>query len=392
MLIALSLIPNVHATVTRVVPYMDDNKPANEATLVVILECSSLPLVPKAKYDEIMLPGFAREADALQAALIKRHIGDQVVRVTNPTQTELDELLPTLSAPNNGIWETGMLFVAAPGFGAEFGLETLMCPAFNPVDTATPDATVPFEGTLLNIAGLKQMMFEVSNETIVFLDDSPDMSIIIDFPPGVLAKGLSADNWSDQSSLAISAAGPNKNAEPGLLLALANVLNATPNRDLTVAELRALLSQETLKIDKSASIIAYSNATGGFKDGGRVVFPAYTQAIAAKPQENKAPKKQTGAVTPIVSFSAAGACAIAGGILGYQANQMYQTALTEPEKYEGQSYDDVVAQYDGYRYGAIALGGCTAIGAGLGVTVLLTSESRLSFGASPLGLHLTGSW
>lgn len=388
MLIALSLISTAHATVTYVVPYADDNKPADKATLAVILDCDSLPLVPKAKYDEIILPGFALEADALQAALVKRHVGDQVIRITSPSQIELDELLPTLFAPNNGMWKTGMLFVAAPGFGAEFGLETVMCPTFDPADTSTPDGTVPFEGTLLNISGLKQTMFDASSETVAFLDDSPDMSAIVKLPPGVLAKGLSADNWSDESSLAISAAGPNKNAAPGLLLALANVLNATPTRDLTVAELRALLSQETLKIDKSASIIAYSNATGAFRDATRVVFPANAPA----PIMTAKPAKKRSAVTPIVSFSTAGACAIAGGFLGLQANRMYQTALEEPEQYVGMNYDDLVAQYDGYKYGAIALGGCTAVGAGLGITVLLTNDTSFSLGASPLGLNLSGTW
>lgn len=366
MFTALFLTATAYATVTDVVLYNSDAKPASEATLVVILECSALPHAPKSVYGDT-LSAFAAEADALQSVLVARKIGDKVVRITNPTQAELDAAIPTLRAPNNGLWGTAILAIAAPGFGAEFGLESLMCSDFDVTSTATPDGNVPFEGTLVAIDELRAALFDASQTSIALLDTSPNMTALIDFPVGIAAKGISADNWSDENGLVISAAGPNKNAKPGLLKAVATTLEGSALRDLTSVEFRSLVRQEAFTTD--SSIMAYDNATGVFTDSKRVLFRANAVAPIVKTTAPPIATKKSN-IPPIASFATAGACLIGSGVLAAEAVNMHDTMTSRPEEFEGENFTELSLTYDGYRYGAIALGACSIAGTGLGITFL----------------------
>lgn len=362
MFTALFLTNVALATVTDVVAYNSDDVPAADATLVVILECSSMPHAPKSAYGNV-LSAFAAEADAFQGALVQRRIGNKVIRITNPTQAELDAVIPSLRAPNNGIWGTAILAIAAPGFGAEFGLESFMCVDFDVASTATPDGNVPFEGTLVSVTALRGALFDMSATSFALLDTSPNMTALVDFPVGITAKGISADNWSDEHGFAISAAGPNKNAKPGLLTAVATVLRENANRDLTTLEFRSLVHQAAFTVD--SSIMAYENVTGSFTDPKRVLFRASTTVPTGKVTT---PKKN--AIAPIAAFATAGACLIGSAVLTAEATSMFDAMSTAPETYDGENYTELSRAYDGYRYGAVALGACTLAGSSLGITFL----------------------
>lgn len=362
MFTALFLATAAHADVTDVIAFNNDATPSADATLVVLLECSSLPHAPKSVYGTT-LSTFADEIGSLQAVLVDRRIGDRIVRITNPTQAELDAVIPKLRAPNNGLWGTAILAVAAPGFGADFGLESVMCTDFDVSSTATPDGNVPFESTLLNVAPLREAVFAASSTSFALLDTSPDMTALVDFPVGITAKGISADNWNDENGFAMSAAGPNKNAKPGLLTAVATVLRENATRDLTTVEFRGLVHQEAFAVD--SSIMAYDNVTGSFTDPKRVLFRASATAPTTKVTT---PKKS--AVAPIAAFATAGACLIGSAVLTAEATSMFDAMNTKPETYDGENFTDVSRVYDGYRYGAVALGACTLAGTGLGITFL----------------------
>ncbi len=293
--------------------------------------------------------------------------------------------------PEAGTYKMGVLVVAAAGFGSEHGIDGLMCRDFNTADSSSPDAAFPFEGTLTHWLPLRQMMFAATDATLVIFDTSPPVGSLLDLPQGIGAVGPSADDWRDEHSYAVSAAGPGKNGKVGLVRAWNTVLEDAEG-SLTVRALRQKLRVAAATID--GSIVAYDVATGRFAtDEDQSVFgivpaPAPpTREVTLPTTEAKRPP-----IAPIVSFGVGAACLVGGGIMAANANAMYTAALADPSSYEGQTYADVVAQYDTNRYGALALGACGAVGVGLGATILLTGGANANVSLAPLGIGLSGNW
>ncbi|MCR4311707.1 MAG: hypothetical protein NUV56_00320 [Candidatus Uhrbacteria bacterium] len=377
MFLVLSLASLAHATASVV---KTTQRPAAESTLLVIVECTAIAAHSTLGYAG--LQDLEIQAARLNGLSRNNTAFDTVVHIKNPSRIEYIEALSTIK-PAEGQYRLGVLALAAPGFGRDHGVNGLMCSDFDAKDTSTPDGEFPFEGTLLSFDALRQAMFDASQATFAILDDSPDYARLIDLPPGIATVGMSADDWGDVDGYAVSAAGPGKNAKFGLLKALNDVLE-TSRGPLSVKDLRQKVRFAAISID--SSIVAYDAATGRFKSDENTVLFTSASAVVA---QTKPPTKSK--VVPIASFAAAGACAIGGGILALEANGMYETAIDDPAQYEGRNYDDLVAQFNGYKYGAMALGSCTAVGAGLGVTVLLTNGS-FTFTGSPTNLNFTGSF